>query len=103
MTYSVGLGYYDEEGILKGTGYSRINLMGNFIMNPIPMLTVDFRNYLAFSDRSRGVKSSGFSAGNEVEVIPGDPLSQSTLLPGNNTVTEEVLKGLRGVEEKNNT
>lgn len=42
-------------------------------------------------------------AGNEVEVIPGDPLSQSTLLPGNNTVTEEVLKGLRGVEEKNNT
>ena len=26
MTYSVGLGYYDEKGILKGTGYSRCSI-----------------------------------------------------------------------------
>lgn len=64
MTYSVGLGYYDEKGILKGTGYSRVNLMGNFILNPIEVLTVDFRAYLAYSDRSRGVRRSGFSGGN---------------------------------------
>ena len=103
MTYSVGLGYYDEKGILKGTGYSRVNLMGNFILNPVEVLTVDFRAYLAYSDRSRGVRKSGFSGGNEVEVIPGDPLEQSTLLPGNSAVTEEALKGLKGKEEKNNT
>lgn len=60
MTYSVGLGYYDEKGILKGTGYSRVNLMGNFILNPVEVLTVDFRAYLAYSDRSRGVRKSVF-------------------------------------------
>lgn len=103
VTYSVGLGYYNEEGILKGTGYSRVNLMGNFVMNPLKLLTVDLRTYLAFSDRSRGSKGSGFSAGNEVETVPGNAFELSTLLPGGGSVTDETLKGLRGTEEKNNT
>lgn len=103
MSYSIGLGYYNEEGILKGTGYKRANLMGNFSLNPVKQLTVDFRNYLSFSDRSRGVKKSGFSAGNEIETIPGDPFTMSSLLPGDSDVNEKALKGLQGTEEKNNS
>ncbi len=102
-TYSVGLGYYKEDGILKGTGYKRLNLMGNFIFDPRPWLTVDLRTYLAYTDRSRGKKSNSFSSGNEIEVIPGDPYKQSSLFPGNSTVTEEALKKLQGIEEKNNS
>lgn len=103
MSYSVGLGYYNEQGILKGTGYKRANLMGNFTFNPVDRLTVDFRNYLSFSDRSRGSKKSGFSAGNEIETIPGDPFTLSTLMPGNDEVTAKALESLQGTEEKNNS
>lgn len=102
ITYSVGLGYYDEEGIMKGTGYKRVNLLGNFIFDPRSWLSVDFRTYLSYADRSRGVRNGGFSSGNEVETIPGDPFSLSSLYPGQSEVTDEALKGLRGTEEKNN-
>lgn len=103
MTYSVGLGYYGETGILKGTGYNRLNLMGNFTFSPVDRLNIDFRTYLSSSDRSRGAGSEGLSTGNEVETIPGDPLELSTLMPGNNAVLDKALKGLQGAKEKNNT
>ena len=101
IDYSVGLGFYDETGILKGTGFKRINLMGNFNMIPVKRLSLDFRTNLSFTDRSRGVKNSGLAGGNEIETIPGDPLKLSSLLPGNNNVVRKTLDGLKGKEEKN--
>ncbi|MEG2340231.1 MAG: TonB-dependent receptor, partial [Odoribacter sp.] len=103
MTYSVGLGYYDEEGISKGSGYNRINLMGNFYLNPIRRLGIDFRTYLAISDRSRGNKTGGMSGGSDVETVPGDPMSLSTLLPGNSVANTRAMQILKMVDEKNNT
>lgn len=103
ITYSVGLGFYDEDGIMKGTGYKRVNLMGNFLFDPRSWLGVDFRTYLAYTDRSRGVRDGGFSSGNEVETIPGDPFSLSSLYPGSGAVTEKALEGLQGTQEKNTT
>lgn len=101
MTYSIGGGYYGEDGILKGTNFDRINLMGNFSANPVKYLTVDFRTYLSYTDRSRGTNnSSGGSA--DIETIPGDPLQLSTLLPGNNDVVKRALRSLQSMEEKNN-
>ena len=101
MTYSVGLGYYKEEGILKNSDFSRVNLMGNFLMNPTNRITVDFRNYLSYSDRSKGVRNSGFSTGGGIEVIPGDPMKQSTLLPGKGAVIHEALSALQAKQERN--
>lgn len=103
MSYSVGIGYYNEKGISKGSGYSRINLMGNFNMNPIRPLAIDFRTYLAVSDRSKGSTSSGMSSGNEVETIPGDPMKLSSLLPGKGSATDRALEVLRLIDEKNDT
>lgn len=100
ITYSVGLGYYKEDGILKSTGYSRVNLMGNFNFIPVKRLSVDFRTYLTISDRSRGPQS-GSNA--EIETIPGNPLTLSTLLPGNSMMEDDILKDLRMIEEKNTT
>lgn len=104
MTYSVGLGYYDEKGILKNTGYNRVNLMGNFNFTPVERLSIDFRTYLSYSDRSRGQSDKGTGNDNvEVEVIPGNPMGMSTLLPGNSDVVKEVLRNLQQVIEKNTT
>ena len=35
MQYGLGLGFYDEGGVLKGTGYKRIDL--NATMNVVPV------------------------------------------------------------------
>ena len=100
ITYSVGLGYYKEDGILRSTGYNRVNLMGNFNFTPVKRLSVDFRTYLTVSNRSRGPQSGSNS---EIETIPGDPLSLSTLYPGNSVIVDDILKDLRLVQEKNTT
>lgn len=103
-TYSIGGGYYGEDGILKGSAYDRINLMGNFSVNPLKYLTVDFRTSLSYSDRSKGGnKSSSLGRGNDIETIPGDAFSLSTLLPGNNPAVESVLTSLQSMTEKNNS
>lgn len=102
MTYSVGLGYYDEKGILKNTGFNRANLMGNFNFTPIKRVSIDFRTSLSFSDRSRGQSEVGTGNDNiEIEVIPGNPIGLSSLLPGNNDVVGDALKNLQQITEKN--
>lgn len=100
-SYSIGLGYYDEEGIAIGTGYNRLNLMGNFSASPIDDLTIIFNNYISVSDRSRGVSSGGFSSGQSVEIVPGNPYEMSSLLPDSKDILGDALRTLQATEEKN--
>lgn len=101
MSYSIGAGYYDEKGIVLGSGFNRVNLMGNFMVNPIDRLTVNFNNYLSMSDRSRGTRGSGLSSGKDIELIPGAADKLSTLLPFNSDATTEAIKSFKTQQEKN--
>ncbi len=100
-SYSIGLGYYDEEGIVRGTGFNRINVMGNFTAKPVKNLSVSFNNYLSMSDRSRGAKGSGLSSGEDVELVPGEAYEMSTLLPYNSDVTKDIVEQYKKQQEKN--
>lgn len=103
MTYSIGLGYYNEEGILKGSGYNRLNLMGNFNVVPVENLSIDLQTYLSVADRSRGTRNGVMSSGQAIETIPGNPFKLSTLLPASGKAVEKTLNSIKGAEEKNKT
>lgn len=107
MTYGIGLGYYDETGIFKGTGFKRFDLNSNMTVTPVPRLNVDLRFNASLVQKKRASSSMDnhlqFSGAIvPVETIPGDPYKLSSLLPGENSVVwEEVLKSYEGTREAN--
>lgn len=95
-SYGIGVGYYDEGGIVRGTGYNRISINTNLIVKPIKKLTADIRVYASYSDRSKGG-----SARNAVETVPGDPFELSTMLPGEgSSVWNNIVNDLNTVKER---
>lgn len=102
VQYMVGAGYYNEEGIALGSGFKRISVLSNLTAQPADRLRLDSRLSLAYSDRSRGGRTSGGGlGGKKVEGISADPTSESSLYPGNGYVREEFMEALNSVEEKN--
>ena len=107
MIYGIGLGYYDETGIFKGTGFKRFDLNSNMTVTPVPRLNVDLRFNASLVQKKRAssnmdnyLRLSGAFV--PVETIPGDPYKLSSLLPGDNSVVwEEVLKAYEGTREAN--
>ena len=104
ITYGIGLGYYDESGILKGTGFNRIDLTTNFNVIPINRLNLDLRFYISLTNRKKSSENQteGFKTSTNVEVVPGDPYELTTLLPGQGSVVwDNVLQSQQGIKEKN--
>lgn len=102
--YMIGAGYYNEEGISLGSGFQRINVMGNLSVRPTRRLRLDTRLSLSYSDRSRGGKSrlNGIG-GQKIEGISVNPTLESSLLPGSGYIKENLLQDLNSVIEKNNS
>ena len=103
IQYMVGAGYYNEEGIMLGSGFKRINILSNLSAQPAKRLRLDSRFSLTYSDRSRGGKTAGSNGlgGEKVEGITADPTKESSLKPGNGYVKERFLETLNSVQEKN--
>ena len=107
MTYGIGLGYYDEAGIFKGTGFKRFDLNSNMTVTPVPRLNVDLRFNASLMQKKRASSSMDqdlqySNAVVPVETIPGDPYKLSSLLPGENSIVwDEVLKAYEGTREAN--
>ena len=102
MQYMVGAGYYNEEGIMLGSGFKRVNVVSNLSAKPTNRMQLNSRLGLSYSDRSRGGASSkGGLAGQKIEGITADPTRKSSLLPGNEYVRKDFLDELNSVEEKN--
>lgn len=98
--YLVGLGWYDEKGIMVGSDFKRVNFISNMNANLRKNLTLDTRVYMAYTDRSKGVGYSDFGGGNKIEALTVDPMQNSTLLPGKGSnVEKETLKRLNGSVE----
>lgn len=104
VQYVVGLGYYNEEGIMLGTDFQRATLAANLSATPMKRFKMDLHTIFAYSDRSRGGDSRGGSGvGQKIEGISVDPNSTSTLLPGGSYVEENMLEDLNAKIEKNNS
>ena len=50
--YMVGIGYYDEKGIMVNSGYSRANLISNLTAQLTKKIKLDTRIYLSYVDRT---------------------------------------------------
>ena len=103
MNYAIGLGYYNEKGIYKGTGYNRIDLHSQMQVVPVPRLSVDLRLNASLSEKKRA--SSGGSIGSgyvPLETISGEPYQLSSLIPGENSVVwDELLRVFSASKEDN--
>ncbi len=100
--YLVGLGWYNEKGIMLGSDFKRVNFISNMNANLRKNLTLDSRVYMAYTDRSKGVGYTGFGGGTKIEALTVDPMQNSTLLPGKGSSVEtETLKRLNGSVESN--
>lgn len=107
MAYTVGVGYYDEKGVLRGTGFKRLKLQSNMYMKPFSKIESNLRFYLTYTDRSRSSREMGwdnFSSGTELETLPGELTTTSTLYPGEGTASfNEAVERYRGTKEKNDS
>ena len=102
MSYAIGLGYYNESGILKGTGFDRIDLNSTLTVKPVKRLDVDLRLNASLTNRKRGEKVEYLGASPSIETVPGDPYELSSLYPGKGTeVWDYILEKLSGTKEKN--
>lgn len=102
MTYGIGLGYYNERGIFRGTGYNRVDLNSSMSVIPVNRLNVDLRLNASLSNRDRTSGDGRLQASSPVETVPGEPQKMSSLLPGEGSVAwNSVLEALRGTKEKN--
>ena len=102
MTYGIGLGYYNEKGIFRGTGYNRVDLNSTMNVTPVNRLNVDLRLNASLSNRDRTSGDGTLQSASSVETVPGDPQELSSLLPGEGSVAwNAVLDALKGTKEKN--
>ena len=102
MSYGIGLGFYDEEGVFVGTGFQRIDLNSTLNVTPVRRLNVDLRMNASLITRKRGEKSEYLSSAPSIETVPGDPFWESSLYPGEGTdAWNATLDALRGTKEKN--
>ncbi len=105
IAYNIGLGYYDETGVLRGTGFNRIKLLSNLYITPVKRMKMNLRFYLACTDRSRSSSSQNgynFTTGNDLEQIPDELLKTSTLFPGEGSPAfDQMIRRFRGTKEKN--
>jgi len=99
LRYMIGAGYYDEQGILINTGFTRFNVMSNLTAWPAKRLRMDTQLGLTYSDRSRG--SNAGSAATKIEGVSSDAKKTSTLLPGGGIVGERMTQLLNETSEKN--
>ncbi len=99
IQFMIGAGYYKEEGIMLGSDFQRVNVLTNISATLSKKLKIDNQLSLSYSDRSRG--GSGASGSQKVEGMTVDPNIQSTLLPGDSYIKENMLETLNSVVEKN--
>ena len=105
MAYSVGLGFYDETGTLRGTGNRRFSAFSNLAFRPVKRLYGNFRFYLAYTDNSRARKGvDAFNpAATPYSTLP-DFLFTSTVLPGPGTpYFDELTRRYERTKEKNDS
>ena len=104
IAYSIGLGYYNEKGILKGSGFDRIDLNSTLNVIPVERLNIDLRLNASLSNRKQGYGSfsSSFQGTPAIGVVPGDPYELSSLFPGEGSaVWDYILDQMKSIKEKN--
>ena len=80
--YMVGIGYYDEKGIMVNSGYSRANLISNLTAQLTKKINLDTRIYLSYVDRTMNKAVKNVMDKSRYEKMSVDPKSQPTYIAG---------------------
>ena len=105
IAYSVGLGFYDEAGTLRGTGNRRFSAFSNLAFKPAHHLYGNFRFYLAYTANNRSRKGvDAFNPAPTAYSTLPDFLFTSTVLPGPGTpYFGELTRRYESTREKNDS
>lgn len=96
VSYRLGIGFYDEKGIVKATGYRRYSINLNVNQNPFKFLNNNTVIRMTYGDRKNGM-----GKGNAHDVFPVSPTDMNSSLL---TLTDDQLAFLTGgLEELYNT
>ena len=98
VRYMIGAGYYNEEGIIFGTAFERVNVITNLTAQPSKRIKLDNQLSLTYSQRNRGGKKGD---GQKVEGISVNVATASSLKPGSDYVSKNILDDLNSDIEKN--
>lgn len=106
INYSVGLGFYDEKGTLRGTGNKRFSAFSNLAFKPNKHLSGNFRFYLAYTNNNRANKGVDMYLPSDYNysTVPDFLLKTSTRLPGPGTpFFDELTQRYEASKEKNDS
>lgn len=94
VAYSIGLGYFNESGILKNTGFKRISWNSNLGFKPRKGLEGNFNMAFSYTDRARSGKGTDpfISSSEFYEKTPDIFRSYSSRNPGPGTEAYEEMK-----------
>ena len=95
--YIVGAGFYDEDGIMINSGYSRFSLRSNLTSYLSKKLRLDTRIYLSYVDRTMSKSGNADSRYEGLDVVPEE---QRTYIAANADLEEEWLKVVRGIKDR---
>ena len=95
--YMVGLGYYDEKGIMINSGYRRVGLRSNMQAQLTKNLRMDTRIYLSYMDRTM---NKGGTTNGRYEGMSVKPDEQYTYVGANDELIDEYLKNIREVKDR---
>ncbi len=99
--YMVGVGYYDEQGIMINSGYKRANLISNLTAQFTSKLRMDTRVYLSYVDRTMNRSSSSSSSKyTRYEGLSVNPSRQLTVLPATKELEAEWKKSVMGIKDR---
>lgn len=98
IRYMVGLGYYDEKGIMINSQYSRVNLMSNITANLHSKLKMDTRVYLAYIDKTMNGNTSGSRM--KFEGLTVDPKKQNTYLSATKELENAWMQQVNGQKDR---
>jgi TonB-linked SusC/RagA family outer membrane protein len=97
MKYLVGLGAYNNVGIMQNSSYKRIDGLVNLTAKPSKNLDINSRTIIAYADRSLNAGKNGFGLNKANQYyITADPMLASTLERADGAGAEDQVEYLRG-------
>ncbi len=102
FVYNFGLGTYNEQGIVRNSGFNRLSLLSNMSFTPTKRATFNFRANFAYTSRKRANAANSITDPSLVSQLPDFPFETSPFLPGPGSVfAQSLLNNFDAVKDEN--